>query len=87
MTDLPRRFEFDCKPFGRGKLYVVDCDVTNERGKVEIKYSPNHVDPIRSYGEVFWVETEKELESLILNGYRIITQIFDNQIVNVDDLL
>lgn len=74
MTDLPRRFEFDCHEFGQGLLYVVDLDIVNKAGYVEIKYSPNNPEYSKRPEEVFWVETESELARLIEKGVRKITQ-------------
>jgi hypothetical protein len=86
MTNLPRRFEFDCHEFGQGWLYVVDLDVVNKAGYVEIKYSPNNPQYSKCPEEVFWVETESELAGLIEKGVRKITQVFSES-PNIEDLI
>lgn len=90
MRNLPRRFEFDCKPFGKGLLYIADLDVRDSYGHVEIKYSPNHKEP-RSYDldYVFWGNTEGELEDLIKKDIRRITKDLTKVtlIPNIDDLI
>lgn len=90
MSELPRQFEFDCKPFGKGSLYIANLDVKDRHGHVEIRYSPNKFSPSScNSDEIFWVETEEVLSDLINKGYRRITEIYDKAIAspNIDDLI
>ena len=90
MSELPRRFEFDCKPFGEGHLYIADLDVKDSHGHVEIRYSPSRFST-RFYNpdEIFWVETEEILADLINKGNRRITAVYDRAMTqpNIDDLI
>lgn len=91
MTDLSRRFEFDCSPFGKGHLYIADLDVRDRNDYVEIKYSPrNFASRTYSADRVFWVDTEPDLASYFKNGTRRITEVYDQgyfTFPNVEDLI
>ena len=87
MIALPRRFEFESKPYGRGHLYDVDLDYITPGGYVGLWHSANHVHCDPNAPELFDGYSEDRIARLIESGSWRITIDKTEAATNIADLI
>lgn len=87
MIELPRRFEFESSPHGRGYYYDVDLDYATPGGYVGLWHSESHVNYDPNERELFDGYSEERIARLIESGSWRITIDKTEPATNIEDLI